>query len=217
MTESPPLHPGVETPPRDADQTRRAIIDATQRIISETGTTGVRVARVARAAGVTTGAIYGQFGSREGLLAAAQTEFMRDLMHRTSATVAAFADRPVNTTYHRQAWNAAMRAALTPEVRARLLRWASVAAESQHQESLARDVVPFEREMVENLVAVFVQGQADGWVRADVDARALAVISLGAVMGLNVTTPVFDDITDFDERVLKAWSFIAASFGGPAK
>ena len=62
---------------RDPAATKAAILAATLEYLDEVGESGIRVAAVASRAGVTTGAIYGHFNSREGLLAAAQLEYLR--------------------------------------------------------------------------------------------------------------------------------------------
>jgi AcrR family transcriptional regulator len=52
-------------------ETRRQLLDAAMRLMVERGFEGVRVAEVAKEAGVSTGAIYSQFASKGELLAAA--------------------------------------------------------------------------------------------------------------------------------------------------
>jgi AcrR family transcriptional regulator len=57
--------------------TRRALIDAGRRLFAEHGYGGVGVGEIAQAAGVTTGAIYHQFGSKEGLFVAVYDELVQ--------------------------------------------------------------------------------------------------------------------------------------------
>lgn len=55
----------------DAATTRARLIDATMELFAESGYEGTRVQRIARRAGMTTGAIYANFASKEELLAEA--------------------------------------------------------------------------------------------------------------------------------------------------
>jgi AcrR family transcriptional regulator len=54
-----------------ADSTRQRLLDAATEVFLEKGYDGTRVAEVARRAGLTTGAIYGNFDSKAELLTAA--------------------------------------------------------------------------------------------------------------------------------------------------
>jgi AcrR family transcriptional regulator len=65
---SDPLRIGV---PRQEDSTRQRLLDAATEVFLEKGYEGTRVAEVARRAGLTTGAIYGNFDNKADLLTAA--------------------------------------------------------------------------------------------------------------------------------------------------
>lgn len=54
-----------------AEQTRRQLLEATMAVLRERGFEGARIADIARAAGVTSGAIYNHFASKADLVAAA--------------------------------------------------------------------------------------------------------------------------------------------------
>lgn len=65
--------------------TRRALLDAGRRLFAEHGYGGVGVGEIAQAAGVTTGAIYHQFGSKEGLFVAVYDELVQATWARIQA------------------------------------------------------------------------------------------------------------------------------------
>ncbi len=65
--------------------TRRALIDAGRRLFAEHGYAGVSVGEIAQAAGVTTGAIYHQFSSKEGLFVAVYDELVQATWIRVQA------------------------------------------------------------------------------------------------------------------------------------
>jgi TetR/AcrR family transcriptional repressor of nem operon len=63
---------------RQAAQNRQALVDAAGRMFREHGIDGVGVAEICKQAGLTHGALYAQFGSKDALAAAALT----DNLHR---------------------------------------------------------------------------------------------------------------------------------------
>lgn len=65
---SDPLRIGA---PRQEDSTRQRLLQAATEVFLEKGFEGTRVAEVARRAGLTTGAIYGNFDNKAALLTAA--------------------------------------------------------------------------------------------------------------------------------------------------
>jgi AcrR family transcriptional regulator len=73
--------------------TRRALLDAGRRLFAEHGYAGISVGELAQAAGVTTGAIYHQFASKEGLFLAVYDELVQATWVRVQAARQA-SDRP---------------------------------------------------------------------------------------------------------------------------
>ena len=59
------------------DATREAILAAATHMMNEVGPSGLRVAEVARAAGMTTGAIYAHFVDRQDLISAVRATQVR--------------------------------------------------------------------------------------------------------------------------------------------
>src|SRR3954471_5996047 len=72
--------------------TRQRLLDAATEVFIEKGYEGTRVAEIARRAGLTTGAIYGNFGSKADLLTAALAEGC-STQHRLFLDVLALAPR----------------------------------------------------------------------------------------------------------------------------
>jgi len=69
-----PAHPKRKTGPRDAERTRRAILDAALVEFSEKGHAAARIDAVAEAAGISKPMIYSYFGDKDALYAAALRE-----------------------------------------------------------------------------------------------------------------------------------------------
>ena len=198
--------------PRDPEQTRAAILRAASEVVWSKGDAAVRVAKVARSAGVTTGAIYGHFGSREGLIAAVHTEFMHDLVGTVvellGLIVASSNENPLVTDQYLEV----IRASITGEQADMALRWAAAGSRSLHEPQLAASLLPIEREMVDGVAGIIELGQRDGWMRTDVDARAVAVVIFGAVIGLSVTTRAYNDVPSFTDEVVRAWPLLPMAF-----
>ncbi|HVT77444.1 MAG TPA: helix-turn-helix domain-containing protein [Acidimicrobiales bacterium] len=75
-----------------ADSTRQRLLDAATEVFMEKGYDGTRVAEIARRAGLTTGAIYGNFESKAELLTAALAASC-STQHRLFLDVLALAPR----------------------------------------------------------------------------------------------------------------------------
>ncbi len=75
---------GETTPP---DSTRRRLLDAASEVFLEKGYEGTRVAEIARRAGLTTGAIYGNFESKADLLTAALASVVDAALTESAADV----------------------------------------------------------------------------------------------------------------------------------
>jgi len=71
------------------EATRRALLDAGRSLFAQRGYANVSVADLAAAAGVTTGAIYHQFGSKEGVFRVVYDELVRGTWERVLAGRAA--------------------------------------------------------------------------------------------------------------------------------
>jgi AcrR family transcriptional regulator len=197
---------------RDPEQTRLDILRATMAAMVKGGDAGVRVAKVARAAGVTTGAIYSRFGSREGLLAAAQTEFMHEMVAQIVSSLGAILDAVEGNPLTSPAYAEVMRAAFTSPQADNALRWAAAAARAQYQPELAAQMLPIERNMLDGVTSIIARGQTEGWIRQDVDPRAVAVIVFGGVIGMSVMTRVYGDIPDFVDNAVAAWPYVPKAF-----
>jgi AcrR family transcriptional regulator len=203
---------GLLTSVRDPDQTWLDIVNATMSAITKNGDAGVRGAKVARAAGVTTGAIYSRFGSREGLLAAAHTEFMSIMVAQIVASLGGILNGVEGNPLTSPEYAQLMRGAFIGEQAENALRWATAASRAQHQPDLAAQLLPIERGMLDGITSIIVRGQSEGWMRQDLDPRAIAVIIFGGVIGMSVMTRVYEDVPDFIDWAVEAWPYIPRAF-----
>lgn len=210
---APPDAEHVEVPSvRDPEQTRSDILHATMSAIAKKGDASVRVAKVASAAGVTTGAIYSRFGSREGLLAAAHTEFMHEMVADLIGSLGGILDSVEGNPLTSPQYAEVMRGAFTGVQADNALRWAAAASRSQHQPDLAAQLKPIERGMLDGITSIIQRGQVDGWMRPDIDPRAIAVIVFGGVIGMSVMSRVYADVPGFVDHAVEAWPYVPRAF-----
>lgn len=83
----------ARTKAQQRDETMRALVDEGALLFAERGYAAVGLAEIVRAAGVTKGALYHHFGSKEGLFRAV----LRRVQHEVADQVAAAADTEPDT------------------------------------------------------------------------------------------------------------------------
>jgi AcrR family transcriptional regulator len=197
----------------DRTATQRAVLTATLELIDEGGEPAVRVAEVARRAGVTTGAIYSNFESREGLIAAAHIAHMEREVRDDMVTRIAADDR---TSGHAEAdveWRAQAMEIFGQPGRVRRRRWAEAALMAHRNDELAEAMIPIAREALEHVVEQIKHAQEMGWVRKDLDPQAMAVFRLGTTLGVGIMAGVYTPFDpDFTDKLIAAWPAIATAF-----
>jgi AcrR family transcriptional regulator len=198
---------------RDPERTRSAILDATLAAIAEHGEPGVRVARIAAAAGVTTGALYGHFQSRDGLIAAAQihylglqyTHYMEafDFAHAVNQEAAASGTADY-ANFIQDLFSD------TGE-RARHM-WAEAVDRSLTDEDLAADLRPIEFALVDRAREQIQSLQEAGLVAPELDPRAVAALRIAASLGAAFTAPIYADDPELKSKMIEAWPLLVRSF-----
>jgi len=201
-------------PDPEAD-TRTRILDATLRLLSESGEAALRVSTVAERAGLSTGAIYGLFASRESLIASAYVERIHNWT--VEATTRGASPAAVEDTHTNG--DAALRAAVadltTGEGREVRLAWADAAARAQFDPLLRTALRPTERAYLEYTATEVRKMQEAGLIRADVDPRAVAAVRSAIGIGVALVSRVYDDDPTFFEELITAWPLIFAAFAPP--
>lgn len=162
--------------------TRTRLLDATVAIIEEKGIDGLRVAEVARRAGLTTGAIYANYATRSELVAAAIVSQQRELFRAAveAGPVGEGDDGP-------SGWTASLLHALTQESATQDRLLVELFA-SATRDAGVREVVVDQLGRREDVLRDFVEAaQAAGRIRADIPAGALAYVILLLGTGTVVT------------------------------
>lgn len=193
--------------------TRERVIEVVIALLEEGGEAAVRIEEVRQRSGVSIGSLYHHFTDRDGLIAAGQ---LRRFARFAEAEIAALSDI-VREAADLEAFRTALRT-LTLHTSSHLrtsTRWGRVAvlASTLGREELAGDVRAIQTRLTDELQAHVAQGQARGFFRSDLDARAIGTFveaySLGRVLN-DVDERAVDDAEW--ERVV--WVVIDALLAG---
>ena len=197
---------------RNLEATRQAILDATIAQLDEVGASSVRVAAVARTAGITTGAIYNIFKGREELIAAAQAQIMIAMVDAANRMQHQIEENFDGNRILSPEYREVMRTVFSPPNKRQRLQWAAIVARAHQNEKLSDLIEPTEQKAADAIVAEARYSQKQGWLRDDLDARAIATIMLGATIGVSIAGRVYEDVEGFDDKILEAWMYLARAF-----
>ncbi len=170
---------------RDHSSTRRAILEATVRIIVEVGSEGVRVSDVARRASVGVPTVYYYFASRDALVAEAQVAHVEAVLasrrgHSVRWHAALEAD-------DERAFYEAMRdydlATVSSESRQRMWTLLTGLLDVRGNEIARRRFAELNDQALAEREAVMREAQRRGWLRSDVDTAAWIVLTASTVVG----------------------------------
>jgi AcrR family transcriptional regulator len=177
---------------------RRRILEAAVRLLETHGEASLRMTAIAEEAGVAVALITHHFGSRDGLVAAAQQARVAGAV---SADLAAFEAilSDVETAETLLERLDAVVASVVDESRAptRLSRIAALAGAHGRPDAKAM-LGETIGELLSKLAALIEEGQQRGLIRADVDARALGTFIQAYALGL-VLADLDPDRADPDE------------------
>ncbi len=214
MTDTPAEQPPARrSARRTPEQLREAIINAALEMMDEVGNIGLTVQIVARRAKCTTGAIYANFGSREGLITAAYDQRMSSVVNSKESlrflSQAAFSGAPE----HSEEQRAIRRALLSPEGRRGRLQWLEGVVEGTYSPELRVRAEQLNNEARDIVASHIARAQREGWVRTDLDPQAMALVWLALGVGLAATvTDADNEDPDFLERVNDAWQSTVESW-----
>ena len=158
-------------------RTEQIILDSAIEIIEARGEAGLRVQELARLVGVGVTSIYRLFGSRDGLVVAAQAEryisvLMRDLDRFAIGAAACRSQDDVVDLINSTLDELMSGDAISPRM-SRMSRM-NVVGSAQSRPELAEALRTAQTEFNAGLVEVLRPLQEQGWLRGDVDLDALA-------------------------------------------
>jgi TetR/AcrR family transcriptional regulator len=199
---------------RNPERTRAAIIAAAVAELMEKGSVNLTIGEVARRAGVTPGALTAHFVNREGLLAAAYEECikrviqdpynLRELARLQFGQPDATGEDVFNFAQH-------LAQPHSQQSRRQILEGL---LQAHYSERLMGVMRPFTSDWIETIAEQVRLSQAGGRTRSDIDARAIALVWAGTVMGVTalfgVAQPDYGE--HFRMQVMRASDIAAHAF-----
>ncbi len=169
--------------PHPTADVARQMIDATVAIIDERGEAAVRVKDIIEAAGVQVPVLYRHFGSREGLVQAAQVARMvRDIDLQIAQVTAAI--ESIETFEEFLGFADVVLASLSdPERRRQRFERLSVLGSAYGRPALASEVARLQKSYLASTAALLRTPQERGWLADGLDIEAFASWFAGAMLG----------------------------------
>ena len=180
-------------------ETRERVLAIALEQVESGGEAAVRIDEIRERSGVSIGSIYHHFGDRDGVIAAAQ---LRRFARFAQAEIAALSDI-VERSRDVAEFGRALRqftADISSEVRTEE-RWGRIGAlgSTIGRDDLRDEVVAIQTRLTDEFQAHVAQGQARGFFRADLEARAIAAFIAAYSLGFA--------LNDLDRRAVSgaAW------------
>ena len=164
-------------------ETKDQLIDAAIRTIDEHGEAALRIREVSEEVGVAYTSVYHFFGSREGLVEAAQFErYRRDLaepLERFRATMGTITSK----AEFRDAVTTMLTWVFTIDRAPNRLDRTSALGSALGRPDLADRFAELHEEHISDLAGVMREPQLRGWVRPELDLRMVSGWYMGVVLG----------------------------------
>jgi AcrR family transcriptional regulator len=181
--------PGIPQPIQArAEATVSNVIEAAIRAIEANGEASIRIDDILQETGISKGSMYHHFGGREGLIAAARvTQFSRFVAEDAARVREALLKTKSFQEFVTVTSSLVEIGSAVERAHARLNRL-SVISSSYGRPEL-RDALALQQHTHTETIAEAIRyGQRNGWLRTDVDARALSVF----VQGYNLARVLLD-------------------------
>ncbi|MCX6453155.1 MAG: TetR/AcrR family transcriptional regulator [Actinobacteria bacterium] len=198
--------------------TREAILVAATHMMNEVGPSGLRVAEVARVAGMTTGAIYAHFVDRQDLISAVRAAQVRvshaEMKDHSSDRLQCMSDaitsaEPLSTSknYH----DFLMRT-IVGEDKVPAWIWVKNAVAAEFDETLSHLMKGIWRDRAEEISKMLESAKSSGKLRGDTDVFAMKEIALAFYYGMAVITHTRDIDEAAAERIVASWQEMWSTF-----
>jgi len=181
--------------------TRDRVLEVALAQLERGGEAAVRIDEINDRSGVSIGSIYHHFGDRDGVIAAAQ---LRRFSRYAEVEIASLADVVREARDRGQFRRALLQLARGSHSALRTAeRWGRIAvmASTVGREELREDVAHLQTRLTDGFQAHVAQGQARGFFRDDLDARAIAAFVEAWTVGLA--------LNDLDERGVSESAWLA--------
>lgn len=175
------------TNPERSERTRRAILDAARPVFARHGFAAASLNRIIDDSGMTKGAFYFHFQSKQALALAVMRDQQRDLLQRVSAEVLDLPTAVERLFETPRVIVAEIEGGRGPTELSRMI------GELAQDPVLCSEVNQALRAWVDLVADQFRAAQAEGAVRDDVDAKVLAEVAVGGLMGIQQLTEQLAD------------------------
>lgn len=182
-----------------AQATRKSIIEGAARVFLEVGYARTTIAQVAAAAGVTKGALYFHFDSKESLARAVIDENI------TAST--AIGLRVLGGGYPALESLIRMSAGVASELIEEPMTRAAVRLTMEDSDLQFRQEVPY-AEWITTCETLVQRAVEDGSVRDDIDGPALARFLVSAHTGVDTVSGIMADREDLLQRLEEMWAVV---------
>lgn len=163
--------------------TRTRLLRAAVAVINAEGEQALRVADIARQAGVTEPSLYHFFGSRDGLIEAAHIERYREGQVDIITGFTSEVYRCGTRDEFLRCVDALLAEVVSEKRREARSTRVSVLGSAQSRPSLARKLAAVQRQGTELIAEPFHHAQSQGWISPGLDCEMLAAWCIGMVTG----------------------------------
>ena len=177
-----------------ARDTRNTILELAIAVIDEHGEQAIRTNHLAAEAGTTPPTLYHYFGSREGLIEEAQAErFFRSVIVDVDMMIAQLSSTSTEKQLRKAISDLFMRRDSHDRIAVRWKRLNALgAAYARHD--LERRITEMHNEVVTKMAIALMPFQRQGFIRQDIDLRAVIAWYNGSVLGKALVTMDGSDI-----------------------
>jgi TetR/AcrR family transcriptional regulator, transcriptional repressor for nem operon len=198
------IHP-VKVTKEKATENRAALVQAAGRLFRERGIDGVGVAEISKQAGLTHGALYAQFPSKEALAAEAFESALKPVLEKMTAKRAG---RPATVTDFIDDY-------LSVDHRDNLAAGCPMSASASEIARQDKRVCERFAEGFEQFVALIERGLGASTIKADKRQRALAMMA-AMIGGVAASRAVAQADPRLSNQILRAVRQIVGEVGGEA-
>lgn len=182
--------------------TREHLIDVTVQLIGEVGLENVDINEILRRAELTSGALYHHFRDLAELLDAAVTRRFPVGVLENLEQIRVALESATTLEEYQTAMRAVTAASQAPENRSRRKERAHYLALALSSDTLRETIAEQQREITERFAEVLAEVQRRGWLRRDLDPRAVAVFVQAYTLGR-----IIDDVNP-DPIEPDAWNYV---------
>lgn len=176
--------------------TRQRLIDAAAEQVREIGSDDIDVDKVLKEVGVTKGSLYHHFESMNDLIIAAHLQVFAEGMREGTQAFSLIRQECTSAEEVRERLGAIVRRSQDPDRRWLRAQRAGLLALASSNEAVRIRVASLQSEITDEVTEVMEDFRSKGWLRDDVDPRAVAVFMQAFTLGR-----ILDDIVDDASKV----------------